>query len=194
MCSLERYIDCAVCKLSQPNLMYLTNVHKRVRRHHVQVPAPGVAVTYGKYMSSVDKSDAMMTKKLYAQLGHGSCEVWRHLLWYLVNMAISNAWILYKESSTRQQPKNFDHMAFRLELSEGLISGFAMRKKLISPKMNVYAKLLKICQITSSYALMVKGLNGVFLTTDTSQTTDLKKKLYMHVYNAINKCVRIALV
>ena len=88
-------------------------------------------------MSGVDKFDAMMTKKLYTKLGHGSCKVWRHLFWYLINMALSNSWNLYKESSTRQQPKNFDHMAFRLELAEGLIGGFAMRKKLISPNMNV---------------------------------------------------------
>ena len=46
----------------------------------------------------VDKFDTMMMKKLYAKLGHGSQKVWRHLLWYLVNMAI-----------------------FRLELAEHLI-------------------------------------------------------------------------
>ena len=121
--------------LSKPTVS--SHVHRRVGRHLVEVPVPGVAVTYGKYMGGVDKFDAMMMKKLYAKLGHASCKVWRHLLWYLVNMAISNAWILYKLTSTRQQPKNFDHMAFRLELAKHLIGGFIARKKLLSPKMNV---------------------------------------------------------
>ena len=88
-------------------------------------------------MSGVDKFDAMITKKLCSKLGHGSQKVWRHLLWYLVNMAICNSWILYKQTSTRQQPKNFDHMAFRIELAEHLIGGLTAQKKLISPKMNV---------------------------------------------------------
>ena len=108
--------------LSKPNVS--SNVHRRVGRHHIQVASPGVALTYGKYMLGLDKFDAVMTKKLYSKLGHGSQKVWRHLLWYLVNMAISNSWILYKQTSTRQQPKIFDHMSFRIELAEHLIGGF----------------------------------------------------------------------
>ena len=88
--SIVQFASC----LSKPNVS--SNVHRRVGRHHVQVSSPGVALIYGKYMSGVDKFDAIMTKKLYSKLGHGSRKVWRHLLWYLVNMAISNSWILYK--------------------------------------------------------------------------------------------------
>ena len=83
--SIVWFVSC----LSKPNVH--SHVHRRVGRCHVQVTIPGEAVTYGKYIGGVDKFDVMMTKKLYAKLGHGSQKVWRHLLWYLVNMAISNS-------------------------------------------------------------------------------------------------------
>ena len=61
--SIVQFASC----MSKPNVH--SYVHRRVGRCHVQVPIPGVAVTYGKYMGGVDKFDAMMTKKLYAKLG-----------------------------------------------------------------------------------------------------------------------------
>ena len=63
-------------------------------------------------MSGVDKFDAIVTKKLYAKLGHGSHKVWIHLLWYLVNMAISNAWVFVPTKFQKTTAEKVDHMVF----------------------------------------------------------------------------------
>ena len=47
-------------------------------------------------------------------------------------MAIANAWILFQKYSTRENPKYYDHLAFRQELEKQLIEGFSSRKKVSS--------------------------------------------------------------
>ena len=60
----------------------------------------------------------MCPKKVYGSLGHGARKVWRHILWYLVNLCIANAYIIYKAHSAHPTKDNYDHMAFRLELAQ----------------------------------------------------------------------------
>ena len=84
---------------------------------------------YGHYMPGVDLPDKMMSKKYYADLGHGSKMLWSYLLWYIVNLCIANSWVIYKMASTWQCPKGYDHMAYRVELAEQLIGGFASRRR-----------------------------------------------------------------
>ena len=64
-------------------------------------------------------------------MGHGARKVWRHILWYLINLCIANAYIVSKEVSNCQTKANYDHMAFRLELAHELISKFNGRKRAI---------------------------------------------------------------
>ena len=61
-------------------------------------------------------------------LGHGARKAWRHILLYLINLCIANAYIVYREVSTRPFKGNYDHMAIRLELAQELISKFNGRK------------------------------------------------------------------
>ena len=114
--------------LSDPQIT--TYVHRKVGCQHVQVNTPGVPVTYGCYMSDVDLLDKMVSKKYYADLGHGSKKLWRHLLWYIVNLCIANSWVIYKMVTRKQCPKGYDHMAYRVKLAEQLIDGFASRRSI----------------------------------------------------------------
>ena len=123
---------CFGSTLSDPKIT--TNMHRRVGCCHVQVNTPGVSVTYGRYMSGVDLLDKMVSKKYYANLGHGSKKLWRHLLWYIVNLCIANSWVIYKMVSKWQCPKGYDHMAYRVELAEQLIDGLALRRRSMTHK------------------------------------------------------------
>ena len=60
------------------------------------------------------------------------------MLWFLVDVAGVNAWLLYKQSSTRiTRKKNFEHLDFLLELCTQLISGYSNRTRIPSTKVFV---------------------------------------------------------
>ena len=113
-----------------------THGHRRIGGRHVQVTMPSVATMYAKYMGGVDKLDRYISRRVYGTLGHGARKIWRHILWYIVNLCIANAWILYKLHSTRKKGKRFDQMEFRLELAEELINRFNGRQR-VPPEFNV---------------------------------------------------------
>ena len=73
-------------------------------------------------------STGLLAKKY---MGHWVMVPEKSFLWYLVNLCIANAYIVYKEVSTRQTKANYDHMAFRLELAQELIAKFNGRKRAI---------------------------------------------------------------
>ena len=121
-----------VSTLSDPTCE--TRSHRRIGGSYYDVPTPSCAKLYNKNMSRVDRLDRLVSKKVYGSLGHGARKVWRHILWYLVNLCIANAYIIYKEVSTRQTKANYDHMAFRLELAQELIAKFNGRKRAIQDR------------------------------------------------------------
>ena len=121
-----------VSTLSDPTCE--TRSHRRIGGSYYDVPTPSCAKLYNKHMSGVDRLDRLVSKKVYGSLGHGARKVWRHILWYLVNLCIANAYIVYKDVSTRQTKANYDHMAFRLELAQELIAKFNGRKRAIQDR------------------------------------------------------------
>ena len=122
----ERFLS----TLNKPNI--ITKCICRIGNRRVEVETPSTAASYSRYYSAVDKYDRLCSHKVYGSLGHGSSKVWKHLLWQFTNMAIANAWILFQKYSTRENPKYYDHLAFRQELVKQLIGGFSSRKKVSS--------------------------------------------------------------
>ena len=100
-------------------------------------------------------------------------------MWYLVNLCIANAYIVYKDVSTRQTKANYDHMAFRLELAQELIAKFNGRKRAIQdrgggvmlPHHNFYGHSLvrsesarpKRCRPHKKYRPIIKTEGNLFL-------------------------------
>ena len=78
-----------------------TNIVRRVARERIAVPSPSIAVTYSKFFSAVDTMDSLITCRNYGGLGHSSKKCWRHIFFWLVNVSISNAFILFKLQSPR---------------------------------------------------------------------------------------------
>lgn len=130
--------------LSSPSLD--SRGHRRIAGHHVQVTMPSVATAYGRYMGGVDKLDRLISSRVYGSLGHGARKIWRHIAWYLQNLMIANAWILYSLYSKRPTQNAYDHFAFRLELAQELINGFSKRKRAASE--TVFRGRLQLCEMS----------------------------------------------
>lgn len=66
-------------------------------------------------------------------MGRDSKKFWRSLLWYVLNTAIVNSFIVYKQSLPRPLNKNqvnLTQLKYRLILVDRLIGGFSGKKRL----------------------------------------------------------------
>ncbi|XP_060702870.1 piggyBac transposable element-derived protein 4-like isoform X1 [Hemiscyllium ocellatum] len=94
---------------------------------------PQAVVEYNKYMGGVDLSDQMRS---YYPVGRPSKKWWRCVLWYLMNITIVNAWLIFKKSSHDPPlPSRYDHLNFRTSLAKllrGDYSAGASRKGRLS--------------------------------------------------------------
>ena len=74
-------------------------------------------------MAGVDRHDQLSS---YYRIGIGSHKWWRYVFFFLVNTAVTNAWILWKKADEHpNNMKKFDQMKFRLHLADQLRGGYA---------------------------------------------------------------------
>ena len=106
-----------------------TNVvqaNRRIGANTVQVNQPKSAFEYNKYMGGVDRHDQLCMQ--YA-IGRFSKKSWKYLMWFFVNASVVNAFILWKQCSTRETSKaRYTHLDFHKEVACSLIAGFTCRK------------------------------------------------------------------
>jgi hypothetical protein len=101
-----------------------------VRRRHTdttvrEVQAPMAIISYNKWMGGVDRGDQL---RQYYQLRLKSRKVYKYIFWFLVDVSITNAFVLHQyNTSTSTRPSPFK--AFRLELAKGLIGAYNSRKR-----------------------------------------------------------------
>ncbi|XP_067826911.1 piggyBac transposable element-derived protein 4-like isoform X1 [Heptranchias perlo] len=90
---------------------------------------PQAVIEYNKYMGGVDISDQMRS---YYPVGRPSKKWWRCVLWYLMNITIVNAWLIFKRSPHDPPlPSRYDHLNFRttlVKMLRGDYSAGASRK------------------------------------------------------------------
>ncbi|PJE77704.1 hypothetical protein CI610_03368 [invertebrate metagenome] len=88
---------------------------------------PHVNVSYNMYMGGVDKFDQMAS---YYPVGRPGNKWWRYIMWFVVNLAIVNAWILFQKTENKDPPpkKYYDHLQFRVDVADQLQAGFTCRK------------------------------------------------------------------
>uniref|UniRef100_UPI00398EFAF2 piggyBac transposable element-derived protein 4-like n=1 Tax=Pristiophorus japonicus TaxID=55135 RepID=UPI00398EFAF2 len=101
---------------------------------------PQAVVEYNKYMGGVDISDQMRS---YYPVGRPSKKWWRCILWYLMNITIVNAWLIFKRSSHDPPlPSRYDHLNFRTTLAKLLrgdySAGTSRKGRLTSSSENRY--------------------------------------------------------
>lgn len=108
--------------LSSPEIE--TQAIRRVRGVRTQVRQPSCAQRYAKHMGGVDRFDQLRGTH---SVGRYSKKAWKYLFFFLLNSAVTNAWILYKKSSKRRI-KAYSHFRFRHELAIELFKHFRGRK------------------------------------------------------------------
>lgn len=91
----------------------------------VVVRRPQSFANYQTYFRGVDLFDQLRSKY---SIGRQSRKWWKYLLHFLINVAIIDAFIIFKESG--QSRKNrYSQLDFRLALAEELIGNFSGRKE-----------------------------------------------------------------
>ena len=91
----------------------MVNVKVNYKGDTVKKPQP--ILMYTKYMFGVDLSDQLLA---YYSLLRKSIKWWRKLMIHLVNLAMLNAYILYRKANTGHKGS---HIAFRINLVRALI-------------------------------------------------------------------------
>ena len=102
-------------------------VPRRKGKEIVQVDCPSAIVNYNQNMGGVDLSDQYRS---YYPVGRHSKKFWKALLWYLVNMALVNSYIIYKLTCEKVQCKKVkSHLKFRMAIVHQMIGGFTSRQR-----------------------------------------------------------------
>ncbi|XP_060880005.1 piggyBac transposable element-derived protein 4-like [Metopolophium dirhodum] len=119
-----------------------TVLRKNGKGERIQVKCPTGISDYNKYMGGVDKFDQYMSPYSISQK---SRKWWIKLFYYMVDTAIVNSYILYKESCNKNKKKYITHLEFRSRLTDELIGNFSCRKKnTSSPHEQRYKKKQKL--------------------------------------------------
>jgi hypothetical protein len=113
----------------------------------VPIPAPLAAKKFNFKMGGVDRFDQMKAK-FYSCCGRFKTGKWYHKLWFgLVDLALVNAWLLFKH--THENAKHFD---FVHALAEQLISSHLLSKEDSEGKGDRTTKLAHFCKDPSTGA------------------------------------------
>eukprot|EP00062_Callorhinchus_milii_P007407 gi/632948985/ref/XP_007889898.1/ PREDICTED: piggyBac transposable element-derived protein 4-like isoform X2 [Callorhinchus milii] len=102
-------------------------IQRRQGQEVIEVRQPHSIYVFNKYMNGVDRYGPL---RAHYQVGRPGKEHWKNITWFVINCAILNAFILYKETSIRvNKKKNYSHLDFRCELVRQLIGGYSSRKR-----------------------------------------------------------------
>lgn len=91
-----------------------------VHRHNKDVSKPAVVNQYNKHMGGV----ADQLRKYYA-VGRSSYKWYRYLFWFVIDVSICNAFILYNHYRVGQGERKVKQVAFMTNLAKQLIAGFS---------------------------------------------------------------------
>ena len=71
---------------------------------------------YNQYMGGVDKTDQLLS---YYGFPHRTVKWWRRAFFHLLDMAVVQAYTLYRQS--QQSTRHLSHVQFRVELAKQLL-------------------------------------------------------------------------
>ena len=80
-----------------------------------EIMMPHLVGVYNKYMNGVDRSDQMVS---YYALRQKTMKWWKRLIFHVLNVAVVNSYILYKEYTGN---KKMTHRQFRVKLIEAMV-------------------------------------------------------------------------
>lgn len=92
----------------------------------INVPAPMSIITYNKWMGGVDRGDQL---RQYYHLRLKSRKFYKYIFWFLVDVCITNCYILHKYGGLAHTYTSLK--PFRLELGKRLIGTYNSRKRAV---------------------------------------------------------------
>ena len=103
-----------------------TTQMRRVGGERVRVDSPKVAVEYLQNYQGTDRFDRLRSMyTLFRKTRKGV----NYIMKFCLNSSIVNAWLIYKEKSTRTVRKRYSNFEFRHELAQLLIGTFSCRAR-----------------------------------------------------------------
>ena len=123
--------------------------------HSNESGKPFVNVLYNKHMGGVDRYDQMCS---YYPVGRSGTKWWRYIMWYIINMAIVNSWLLYQKSEKDPAPpKSYDHLQFRMDVADQLRAGYTSRKHRVGRKTKHCNKPIALQSISHHELVKIEG-------------------------------------
>lgn len=112
------------------------------RGNNQEVTKPAVVNLYNKYMGGVDLADQL---RQYYPVGRSSKKWYRYIFWFLIDLSICNAFILYNTYRLGHGQAKVKQLTFRTNLARQLIAGYSSTSSL-----GHSAKRLKIEKLSFS--------------------------------------------
>jgi len=81
---------------------------------------------YNQFMAGVDRADQ---NRGYYRVLRKSRKYWRYSLYFALDVAINNAFILYDQTIAVMPIRYYSLLEFRIDIADQLIAGFNSRKK-----------------------------------------------------------------
>ena len=85
----------------------------------ISVPIPDAIYDYNKHMGGVDLSDQLLQ---YFQMRRQTHKYWKTLFYHCIDIATTNAYILYRERLSQSQRSKYDHKGYLRSLVQDLLS------------------------------------------------------------------------
>ena len=104
----------------------MTRVKHQVDGNAKEIPCPEIIEDYNTFMGGVDMADQAMC---YYSLGRKTLKWWRRVFWRLHDMAITNAFVIYKMNNATSLQKVQTNRQFRLTLAEKLVAGMVASRR-----------------------------------------------------------------
>jgi len=90
------------------------------------VSCPLAIAEYNRIMGGVDRFDQL--RERYA-VGRRSIKWWHRILYWLIDLAVVNSFIMYKANKREHEQSRIDQLGFRLQLARQLTSGYTATRK-----------------------------------------------------------------
>ena len=90
----------------------------------IPVPCPEAIISYNEFMGGVDRGDQL---RGYYSCRTKSRKFYKYIFYFLLDVAITNAFVLYKHYATCSKLKNIRD--FRVQLAKELIGDYCSRRR-----------------------------------------------------------------
>lgn len=95
---------------------------------------PPPVENYHQFMGGVDRNNQLRAK---TPVGRPAKKWWKYILFYLINLCITNAYLVMKETPAVVRKRRYSLLDFRIELAKELINGFSFRERnVVVPNLN----------------------------------------------------------